>query len=129
MAAKSKIPVPTESDEQKWLFQWAADVQGKYPELALMFHIPNEGKRSSRTGRRMREEGLRRGVPDIFIPVPKGEYHGIFIELKRLRGSKTSDEQKGWIAALRRQGYQAHVCKGWHESEYRIEEYLKEGKQ
>lgn len=93
-----------------------------------MFHIPNEGKRPCATGARMRKEGLKRGVPDIFLPVPKGEYHGLFIELKRLRGSKTSDDQKGWISALRRQGYQAHVCEGWQEAADRIEEYLREGK-
>ena len=129
MAAKSKIPVPTESDEQKWLFQWAADVLGKYPELALMFHIPNEGKRSSRTGALMRREGLKRGVPDIFLPVPRGKYHGLFIELKRTKNSSVSDDQKGWLEALRRQGYDAHICKGWVEAAEAIERYLKEEKQ
>ena len=62
---------PTESEEQQTLFRWAAMQCGKYPELALMFHIPNEGKRSWMTGGRMKAEGLKSGVPDIFLPVPR----------------------------------------------------------
>lgn len=128
MTAKSKIPAPTEASEQKWLFQWAAENRGKYPELELMFHIPNEGKRPVHTGANMRRGGLRRGVPDICLPVPKGKYHGLYIELKRTRGSKTSDDQAMWIAALQAQGYVADVCKGWNEARELIELYLREGK-
>jgi hypothetical protein len=124
MATRTNTPVPKEASEQKWLFQWAANSLGKHPELALMFHIPNEGKRSRTTGARMRQEGLKRGVPDIFLPVPRGGFHGLFIEMKRIKGSKTSDDQKGWLEALHRQGYQAFVCKGWCEAADRIEEYL-----
>lgn len=83
------IPVPTESEEQQTLFRWAAMQCGKYPELALMFHVPNEGKRSKVVGGRMKAEGLKSGVPDIFLPVPRGEYHGLFIEITAvLRGTK-----------------------------------------
>ena len=126
--ANSKIPAPTEAAEQKWLFDWAAANRGKYPELELMFHIPNEGKRSVRTGAKMRREGLRRGVPDICLPVPKGKYHGLYIELKRTRCSKVSDDQAVWIAALQAQGYVADVCKGWNEARELIELYLGEGR-
>lgn len=81
-----KRQVPTESEEQQTLFRWAAMQCGKYPELALMFHIPNEGKRSWMTGGRMKAEGLKSGVPDIFLPVPRGEFHGLFVEMKRTKG-------------------------------------------
>lgn len=61
----------SESEEQICLFRWAQWACGKYPELKLLFHVPNEGKRSAYTGARMRSEGLRAGVPDLCLPVAK----------------------------------------------------------
>ena len=65
-------PIPTESAEQQTLFQWARMQSGKYPELELLYHVPNEGKRSHKTGARMKAEGLKSGVPDICLPVARG---------------------------------------------------------
>lgn len=78
-------PVPTESQEQQRLFQWARMESGRFPELELLYHIPNEGKRSRATGRRMVAEGLKKGVPDICLPVARGGSHGLYIELKRTK--------------------------------------------
>ena len=108
-----KKQVPTESEEQQTLFRWAEMQCGRYPELALMFHIPNEGKRSWMTGGRMKAEGLKSGVPDIFLPVPRGEFHGLFVEMKRTKGGTVSDCQKLWLHDLQKQGYCAAVCRGW----------------
>lgn len=119
-------PCPTESVEQQNLFGWARLMTGAYPELALLYHIPNEGKRSVRTGRRMRAEGLKRGVPDICLPVPRNGKHGLYIELKRLRGSKTSDEQREWLAALEAQGYAVALCKGCEAAAKVIMDYIKQ---
>lgn len=120
-------PAPTESAEQQTLFRWAAIQSGKYPELALMFHIPNEGKRSRATGGKMKAEGLKSGVPDIFLPVPRGEFHGLFVEMKRIRGGTVTDCQKIWLHDLTQQGYRAVVCKGWQNAADEILKYL-EGK-
>ena len=119
-------PVPTESVEQRNLFAWARLMSGAHPELALLYHIPNEGKRSVATGRRMRQEGLKRGVPDICLPVARGGRHGLYIELKRIKGSKVSEEQREWLAALEEQGYAAALCKGWEAAAKVIEEYIKQ---
>lgn len=118
------IPVPTESVEQQCLIRWAEWASGQYPELELLHHIPNEGKRNKSSGRRMKAEGLKRGVPDIHLPVPRGKYHGLYIELKRIRGGVLSPEQKWWQNALRKQGYRAVVCKGWEAAKTEIEWYL-----
>lgn len=115
---------PRESTEQELLFRWADLAAGKHPELRMLYHIPNEGKRSPVTGARMRAEGLRRGVPDICLPVPRHPFHGLYIELKRRYGSKTTEEQRGWIEALNRCGYRAVVCKGWDEAREEILRYL-----
>ena len=119
-----KIDAPTEAQEQRDLFRWAAYQTGKYPELRLMFHIPNEGKRSVVTGKQMRDEGMKRGVPDICLPVPRGGYHGMFIELKRTRNYRVSAEQEHWLADLSRQGYIATVCRGWEAAKEAILQYL-----
>ena len=119
--------IPTESDEQKALMRWAAYNRGRYPELALLYHIPNEGQRDPRVGARMRAEGLRKGVPDLCLPVARGGSHGLYIELKRTKGGRLSPEQAEWIDGLLRQGYAACVCRGWEAASREIERYLQGG--
>lgn len=117
-------PVPTESQEQQRLFQWARMEQGKYPELALLYHIPNEGKRSRTTGRRMVAEGLKKGVPDLCLPVARGGSHGLYIELKRTRDWKITQAQEEWMRDLMEQGYQVALCIGWEKAAEIIRDYL-----
>lgn len=117
-------PIPTESAEQQMLFQWARMQSGKYPELTLLYHIPNEGKRSHKTGARMKAEGLKTGVPDICLPVARGGHHGLYIELKRVKNSRVTVAQMAWIEALTRQGYVAAVCRGADEAIELITRYL-----
>lgn len=117
-------PVPLESNEQQTLFEWAKRMEGRWPELRMLYHIPNEGKRSQRTGARMKAEGMKCGVPDICLPVARGEHHGLYIELKRRRNSKVTKEQLDWIADLVAQGYVAAVCRGCDEAISLITRYL-----
>ena len=114
----------TESQEQQLLFEWAALSAGRWPELALMYHIPNGGSRSKSEAGRFRAEGVKAGVPDICLPVAREGYHGLYIELKRVKGGRVSTAQQGWIAALRDQGYYACVCKGWDDAAHVIKKYL-----
>ncbi len=125
-ARKAALPVATESVEQQCLFRWAAVSAAAHPELRLMFHIPNGGSRSRAEAGRFKAEGVKAGVPDICLPVPRGGYHGLFIELKRTQGGEVSPEQTAWLDALRAQGYRAEVCKGWEPAVRVIEEYLKQ---
>lgn len=124
MKAIDAAPVPSESTEQQRLFLWARLATGKYPELALMYHIPNEGKRTRATGGRMRAEGLKKGVPDICLPVARGPYHGLYIELKREDGGKLSATQSEWLDGLDRQGYRAICCHGWERAAEEIQRYM-----
>lgn len=117
-------PVPTESAEQQALFQWAEVMSTRWPELKLLYHIPNEGKRSRKTGARLKAEGLRTGVPDICLPVARGTNHGLYIELKRVKGSRVTPDQIRWIDELLAQGYAAAVCRGCDEAISMITAYL-----
>lgn len=121
------LPVPTESAEQQCLFRWAQFQSGRFPELALLYHVPNGGSRKKAEAGRFRAEGVKAGVPDLCLPVARGGYHGLYVELKRLKGSKTSEKQTGWLSALAEQGYYTALCKGWEAAAKVIEDYLNMG--
>lgn len=118
------LPVPTEEEEQTWLFEWAERQKNVYPGLELMYHIANEGKRSQTGGRSLVRQGLKKGVPDICLPVARGGYHGMYIEMKRTKGGKLGDDQRQWLSALTQQGYYAVLCKGWEQAKDEIAAYM-----
>ena len=122
-SARKKMPCPTEGVEQATLFSWAQMRTYWYPDLALMFHIPNGGKRSKAEAGRFRAEGVKSGVPDLCLPVPRGQYHGLYIEMKTESGH-TSDEQEWWGERLQAQGYVWRVCHGWQAAVAVLEWYL-----
>ena len=113
-----------EAGEQAALFQWARLNEKKYPELALLFHIPNGGKRDAIEGAHLKAQGVKSGVPDIFLPSPKGKHHGLFIELKA-HGGRVRESQRAWLDALAGQGYKTAVCYGFDEAREKIEKYMK----
>lgn len=115
---------PTESQEQVTLFAWAKLNENKYPELALMLHVPNGGWRDKRTAEKLKREGVRPGFPDIFLPVPRRGHHGLMVELKRVKGGVLSPEQRTWLKNLNEQGYLAVVAKGYEEARSTILDYL-----
>lgn len=122
--AGTKYNCPSEGVEQATLFSWAKMQEHKWPELRLLHHIPNGGSRGKAEAARFKAEGVKAGVPDLFLPVARGPYHGLFIEMKKLKGGRVSAEQKAWIAALKAQGYRAEVCHDWEEAAALIEDYL-----
>jgi hypothetical protein len=127
--ADKAITVPTESQEQAALFEWADEWAAKrFPELKLLHHIPNGGNRPGVTGAILKREGVKPGVPDISLPVARGPYHGLYIELKRTVSGKISKAQQRWLDALTKEGYRAVVCLGFGEAKAAIERYLQEDK-
>jgi hypothetical protein len=112
-----------EHSEQVALFAWSSWESKRVPELALLFAIPMGGYRPTNVAKQLKAEGARAGIPDVFLPVPRGCWHGIFIELKTPSG-KVSPAQKGWLSALNEQGYVARVCRGWTEARELIIDYL-----
>lgn len=116
---------PTEAQEQEWLFQWAQAMKVlRWPELELMFHVPNGGSRNRIEAARLKAQGVKPGVPDIFLPVARKGRHGLFIELKRKVGGQVSPEQNKMLGELNRQGFMAVVCKGWNAAADVIEDYM-----
>ena len=119
-----RLATGSETDEMIALLQWATLKSGMHPELSLLYHIPNEGKRSKATGGMLKAMGLKKGVPDICLPVARGGYHGLYAEMKVTRG-KPTEEQEKWLLRLAGQGYFTCVCYGWETTAEVIEEYLR----
>lgn len=115
-----------EAAEQAKLFEWAGLMRGRYPALALLYHIPNGGSRHIAEAVALKRQGVKPGVPDICLPVACGQYHGLYIELKRPDGGTVSQNQKEWITQLNGRGYKAVVCRGFKEAQEAIEKYLQE---
>ncbi len=81
----------------------------------MLYHIPNGGKRSKAEAGRFKAMGVKPGVPDIHLPVPRGPYHSLYIELKAPKG-RVSENQADWLADLNRYGNKAVVCYGWEQA-------------
>lgn len=126
MRTRQANVIPTEAHEQRMLFTWAEMQKAKYPALDLMYHVPNEGKRSVYAGFNMRCEGLKSGVPDICIPVSNGKHNALYIEMKRCVRAKSrlSANQVQWIEKLNANGNLAVVCYGWEQATQIILDYL-----
>lgn len=112
-----------EAVEQEVIFEWAKLQTNKHPELDAMYAVPNAGKRSKLAGYRMSKQGLKSGVPDICLPVPKHHWAGLYIELKVGR-NKTSENQNEWIDKLRKYGHKVEVCYGAESAINALKQYL-----
>lgn len=143
----------TESGHQKALFAWAAMAQQygfsvandmetykpnparaqlrfyPVPALRWLHSIPNGGARDPITAARMKAEGIKSGVADIFLPVASCGHHGLYIEMKEpgRRNAKDgglSKEQAEFYAWCNEQQYAFSIAYTWREAANTIERYL-----
>lgn len=124
--AKAITIIPTEDEEQAALFDWAARMEKRHPELQLLHAIPNGGARHAAVGAKLKRTGVKRGVPDICLPVARNGCHGLYIELKRRQHGRASTEQVAWMDALVREGYHCALCYGWDAAREVILRYIGE---
>lgn len=114
-----------EHEEQRTLMQWwALYSKSKGLSECLLFAIPNGGFRHISVAMKLKQEGVRAGVPDLFLALPRGKYHGLFIEMKKAKGGRVSDSQNAVMTSLVRQGYACAVCHGWTAARLQIERYF-----
>lgn len=129
----------TESEHQAALFKWADFAAANYPELHWLHHIPNGATLGSTArdrairGSRLKAQGVKPGVADVFLPVARGGYTGLYIELKKpsvkpkrptSRGG-LSDEQLDFGCFVTNQGFLWCACYGWQDAVTAIENYIK----
>jgi len=124
---KLKAPRALEHQEQTALFQYAAIQARNDPRWDLLNASQNGLSASSIHQARLAKAcGMKKGFPDVSLPVPAGGYHGLFIEMKRKGGvpSDVSPEQREWLARLSEQGYWTTVAFGWADAVAQIQQYL-----
>lgn len=118
----------SEEAEQAAVFMWAEYMMPQHPELYWMFHCPNGGKRDKATAAKLKMMGVKPGVPDIILPVRRGTYSGLAIEMKVGDNGATANQMK-WIRHFAEQGYTTAICYGADVAIKAISDYLgiKEG--
>ena len=118
LISASKI-YPSEHDEQVGFINW---FRAKYPQV-LIFAIPNGEKRAITVAKRLKAEGVVRGIPDLFIP-----QFNLWVEMKRISGGRLSPEQRAMIVYLEGIGQKVIVGKGAADASRQILEFLEEKK-
>lgn len=116
--SKKIIQTISETDEQITVIEYCDALN------IPIYHIANEGKRTRYTGGLLKQMGMRNGVPDLCIPLPKGKYHGFYIEMKSCKG-KATNEQISWLKCLKNNGYATAICYSSTEAIAKIDKYLR----
>ena len=124
----TRVTVPLERMEQKWLVDWLKI----HPVLKKFFYkTNNEGKRTPQQTYFLKQMGLRPGVSDIHIYYPTKSHPGLWLEVKRNkiytpseRNTDTWIAQEEFIADVKSVGFQGHFCYGWIDGKKIIEAYL-----
>jgi hypothetical protein len=105
----------SENSIQAKYFAWCSEMSVKHKVLKLAFHIPNGSHKSPAARGLFKAIGLKPGVPDVFLPVAAGAFHGLWIEFKSSKG-RVSDTQKEWHDALLAQDYMVIVSRDWRHA-------------
>ena len=108
----------TEHSHQCAFFCAMREYQSQYPQLAFLHSIPNGGERNVAVAARLKAEGVKAGVPDVFLPFPSRGYHGLYLEFKKPKigakaAGKLSKDQILWAAYLHEQNYSYFVVHGY----------------
>lgn len=110
--------IPTEETEQIRFVTWLVNRGVRLSASA------NGGSRNVLEAMKLKRMGVSSGFPDIEIPFPSGTYHGLYIEMKRVKGGRLSDNQIDWLNYLREKGYYAEVAHGFEEAKEIFLHYL-----
>ena len=104
----------SERQHQQAVMKWARQpsIRDRWPELALLHHIKNETTGGAAEVAADKAMGVKKGVPDLCLPVARGGFHGLYIEMKTPSG-RASEAQRWWATRLTEQGYRAVVCHGY----------------
>ena len=99
----------TEHSHQAAYFCWLQNNKCHQPGFEFAYAVPNGGKRGKREAARLVSEGVKKGVPDVVVPIPTWrshdgrtmqiEYCGLYIEFKKpslekpMKGTVTNPDQ------------------------------------
>lgn len=118
-----RYALKSEETEQVNIIDWARWQIASHPELALLHHCPNGGSRNKAEAVKLKQMGVMAGVPDLHLPVPKGIYAGLYIELKYNKG-RIEPSQRDFLKQAAKYGNFCAVCYGAEEAISIIKEYI-----
>ena len=113
-----------EDAAQAEVIRWARMRQATAPELELLYHIPNGGSRGLLEAVRLKRQGVKPGIPDLHLPIARGGYIGLWIEMKTATG-RLSEDQRRIIAMLCAEGHRVEVCRSAADAVEVLEDYLR----
>jgi len=113
----------SEHDEQAAFFAIAGYMRSEYPQLRWLHAIPNGGARNVVVAKKLKDEGVVRGIADVCFPYPCGGYHGLYIEFKHGKNKLTS-EQRDFLEYASYHGYQTGVAYSADEGIEILNSYL-----
>ncbi len=119
-----KIAAPLETTIQSAFVRWCRLAETRLPRLRLGFAVPNGGYRSPTTAARLKDEGVRAGVPDWLLPVASAGFNGLAIEFKRPKG-KASPEQVAYMDLLVKEDWLVVVCTDHEAAARTVDDYLR----
>lgn len=112
-----------EDAEQIMVIQWSRYQLNVHPELKLLYHCPNGGSRNKAEAAKLKRMGVMAGVPDLHLPVPKGKYCGLYVEMKYENG-RLEQSQREFLKAAMNIGHYCAVCYGAEEAIKIIQQYV-----
>lgn len=83
-----------ESHIQQAIVKWARFQACTLPELQLLYAVPNGANVSTPNRIRLVAEGLRKGIPDLHLPIARGEFNSLYIEVKTEKGKLSKDQEE-----------------------------------
>lgn len=134
--AKKKEPLLKKGDaagrdyehrEQSLFIKWIDWEKKIDPRLECVFAVPNGFVKSIQMASWARAEGLRSGVPDVFVAVPIGKHSGLFLEFKSGKND-LSDTQREWFKRLANNGFVCCLVRSFEEAKEAVSQYLIGGK-
>jgi hypothetical protein len=112
-----------EFEHQASLFQWAKWAQARFPALELLHASAAGERRDKATAIKLLLMGVRKGFPDVQLPVARGGYIGLWVEMKSDNGRLSEDQQR-IKARLEDEGHRYCVCRSWLDAKDAVVAYL-----
>ena len=114
-----------EKQNQEALFSWAKNhaTLAKYPALDLLSSSLNGVRLTIMQAVFAKRGGMLKGEWDVRLPVARGQYIGLIIEMKAGKNTLTK-EQKYYEMRMKQEGHYTAVCYDWISAKAVIEGYL-----
>ena len=120
-----------EETKQKAVISWskwirippAPDIEPGSKVFDYLFAIPNGGSRHPREAANLKASGVKAGVHDLMLPIARGGYVGLWVEMKHGKNTLTED-QKAWGERMRLAGYLTVTAWEAETAEKAIADYL-----